>query len=138
LALAPNQENLESTWRSFIEGDDESLQILRRIIRDSWQRCRKSGVDPNLRSVRFIEDVLHQTVTPFLPILKGEQQVTDQEFDVATPLRRIKVTVTSRRISGKGGEAQGVVLIFNEIARARKISRYGLRAGRNYGDSPRK
>jgi len=83
---------------------------------------RLLDINPSTSLGRSIDDVLNGMGKSLLPILKDEQQITDQEFDVATPLRKVKVTITSRPICGKGGEPQDVVLIVNEIARARKIA----------------
>lgn len=93
-----------------------------RIIHMNREAGRLLDIRPNVSLGRSIGDVLHGVGAAFLPILQGEQEVTDQEFDVATPLRRIKVTITSRLIGGTKGQTQGVVLILNEIARARKIA----------------
>ncbi len=93
-----------------------------RIVHMNREAGRLLDVKPSASVGRSIEDILSAAGTGFLPILKGEQQATDQDFDLTTPFRRVRVTISSRPITGKGGEPQGVVLIVNEIARARKIA----------------
>jgi len=93
-----------------------------RIIHVNRVAGKLLDIGPSVSLGRSIDSVLYGMGTDLLPILRGEQQVTDQEFDVTTPLRKIKITMTSRPIRGKEGEPHGVVLIVNEIARARKIA----------------
>jgi transcriptional regulator of acetoin/glycerol metabolism len=93
-----------------------------RVIQMNREAGRLLDIKPSISLGRSIEDVIYGMGAILLPIVKGEQQVTDQEFDITTPLRKMKVTITSRPIFGKAGESQGVVLIVNEIARARKLA----------------
>ena len=38
----------------FIAGEDEQLQLLRPIVRDSWLRCREYGVNPGVKSAPVV------------------------------------------------------------------------------------
>ncbi len=42
---------VEAAWEAFISGCEEGLKRVRPVIRESWQRCRRLGVDPYLKKI---------------------------------------------------------------------------------------
>jgi sigma-54 dependent transcriptional regulator, acetoin dehydrogenase operon transcriptional activator AcoR len=55
LAVLPESRRIQSTWHSFVEnGHEGALSEVRPIVRDSWIRCRRAGLDPGIRRAPIV------------------------------------------------------------------------------------
>lgn len=57
--IIPNEFSKEARdvrriWERFIAGEDEQLELLRPVVRDSWLRCREYGVNPGVKSAPIV------------------------------------------------------------------------------------
>ncbi|MFZ5643504.1 MAG: sigma-54-dependent Fis family transcriptional regulator [Bacillota bacterium] len=52
--MAPIQEELRAAWQAFAEGNEKGLQMVRPIVRESWERCRRAGVNPYQKVVSTV------------------------------------------------------------------------------------
>lgn len=53
----PNQNEVRDVaraWEAFMTGQDKGLDKVRPVIRDSWQRCQRLGVDPYLQEIPLV------------------------------------------------------------------------------------
>jgi transcriptional regulator of acetoin/glycerol metabolism len=69
-------QDIAHAWEALIAGQDDRLDKVRPVIRDSWQRCRRLGVNPYLQKIPLV--------------LSAEDLATLQEradlLEVAVPL----------------------------------------------------
>jgi PAS domain S-box-containing protein len=94
----------------------------RRVIHMNQEAARLLGTKKERAVGLNIWEVLGGEGAGWEAILSGQKFITDQEMDVATPRGTVKLTVTSRPIRGNDGQCEGVVMILNEITRARKLT----------------
>src|SRR4249920_2293290 len=55
--LAPDQREMraiENAWEAFMTGQATGLEQVRPVIRESWQRAQRLGVDPYLREIPLV------------------------------------------------------------------------------------
>src|SRR5258705_9197506 len=45
---------IETVWEAFMTGQTTDLQKVRPVIRESWQRAQRLGVDPYLREIPLV------------------------------------------------------------------------------------
>jgi transcriptional regulator of acetoin/glycerol metabolism len=53
-APSPESRVVRDLRDRFLAGEDDDLRILRPVVRDSWRRCRREGVDPGLPAAPLV------------------------------------------------------------------------------------
>ena len=83
-----------------------------------------------------IQDIINTQSDEWKPIINGKIFVTDLEIDAITQFKKMRLTVTSRPIQGDGVQCEGVVMVLNEITRARRLAQRmsGAVAKRTFDD----
>ncbi len=79
------------------------------------------GASPAEVIGRNISTILKEGNTAFCTLFAGKNFVTDREIDLHLPQGRVKCIATSRPVKGEDGSCEGVVVVFNEIARAKRL-----------------
>lgn len=85
---------------------------------------------------KAIKDIINTEADEWKPIISGQKFVTDLEIDAITPSKKMRLTVTSRPIHRDGVQCEGVVMVLNEITRARRLAQRmsGAVAKRTFND----
>jgi transcriptional regulator of acetoin/glycerol metabolism len=77
--------DIETAWEAFMTGQTTGLEKVRPVIRESWQRAQRFGVDPYLREIPLVlsaeeiedlqerADLVHVTASAFETIVKAWQ-----------------------------------------------------------------
>ena len=92
-----------------------------RVIQVNLSAVKILGTKPEIMVGKDVREVLDSKGCDWEEIVTGKKFITDSEQEVNTAKGMIKVTVTSRPIRRNDGAFEGVVLVFNEIDRARKL-----------------
>lgn len=96
----------------------------RRIIHINPEACRLLDINAELSIGKSIDDVAVDVGAILPSNISDVKSITDQEFDIATSIRKTKLIITSRPICGDGGHGNGVVLVINAHTRARKLAQH--------------
>ena len=98
-----------------------AVDLRQRIIHFNREATRILKTAPEEVEGKALFDVLWSQNKDLFAIAAGKKYVTDQEMDVATPKGAIRLTLSSHPIHGEEGGNEGVVIVFNEIARAKRL-----------------
>lgn len=79
-------------------------------------------IQPNAALGKPIRKILQSKERDWDDVLSGNKFITDQERDVETSCGNLKLIISSRPVRRKTKQYEGVVLVVNEISRARKIA----------------
>jgi two-component system sensor histidine kinase KdpD len=113
----------------FLSSGDVDLSPLRKVIRDSWQRCRVLAVDANLSLARFVAPgdlQLRQLRELHAPLLNAAHPV----------LLRLKATLGSAGYVIAVSDAEGTLLeVTGDNACQRHLARKGLLPGSNWSEA---
>jgi transcriptional regulator of acetoin/glycerol metabolism len=106
--LAPDQREMraiETAWEAFMTGQTVGLEKVRPIIRESWQRAQRLGVDPYLREIPLVlsaeelenlqerADLMYVTISVFELLVKAWQR---EQFTIGLSDRHGRIL----RVSG--------------------------------------
>ncbi|NHM25790.1 sigma-54-dependent Fis family transcriptional regulator [Desulfofundulus sp. TPOSR] len=94
----------------------------RRVIHMNQEAVRLLGTKKERAVGADVRKVLGGEGADWEAIVSGQKFITDRELDVTTPFGTVKLTVTSRPIRGNDGQCEGIVMVLNEITRARKLT----------------
>ncbi|MFX4262227.1 sigma-54-dependent Fis family transcriptional regulator [Pelotomaculum propionicicum] len=81
------------------------------------------GVSQEQSVGKAITDIIDARTDDWREIINGQKFITDMEVNTATPFKdkKLRLTVTSRPIR-RDGKCEGVVIVLNEITRARRLA----------------
>jgi len=113
-----------------------AIDLSQRIIHINREAARLLSISPREALGKNIRDMLNSEEPVWKAIISGQKFVTDWELEVTTSTGALRLTVTSRPIYGSGEQCEGVVIVMNEITRARKLTQRmsGAVARFSFGD----
>lgn len=93
-----------------------------RVIHINQAAAGLLGTTPERAVGKDVREVLGGEGADREAIVCGQKFITDRELDVTTPSVTVKLTVTSRPVRGNDEQCEGIVMVLNEIGRARKLT----------------
>lgn len=93
-----------------------------RITHINQAATRLLDITPERAAGKNVREVLNGEGADWEAIVCGQRFITDREMDLITPRATVKLTMTSRPIHGNEGRYEGIVMVLNEITRARKLT----------------
>jgi len=79
------------------------------------------GLPPEKIIGKNVFHVLGEDNSDFCNLFKGKHFVTDSEIDLQLTRGKIKCIATSRPVKDGDGRCEGVIVVFNEITRAKRL-----------------
>lgn len=131
------QLSMEMTWRERDQSNRLKITLME-AISDCLVACNNDLVITHISRTaaelmrispenigeiigKNLTDVFGKDNTEFCNLFKGRSFVTDQETDLQLPGGRLKCIATSRPVKDGDGRSEGIVVVFNEITRAKRL-----------------